>query len=1025
MRNLALSIILAFSALLSYAQTTTTTAGKATLNGKILESENGESLVKATVMIMTPDTAKMVKGGTTALDGSFSIKNIEDGNYIVKVSYVGYHNFYRALSVKYNTLATMNLGTVLMVPSSVELSAATVTAQIPEVEVKDDTLMFNADAFKVPEGSVLEDLVKKLPGVEIDENGGITVNGKTVRRILVDGKEFFGNDRDMAMKNIPTEIIKKIKTYERKSDQARLTGIDDGNDETVLDLTIKKGMKNSWVGNLGGGYGTRNRYSARGQINRFQDDFQANVMTNFGNVGGGRGGGGGGNGNNVNGQTGGRIMYNIPDKLEVGGNFRYNYRWSESWTKTASENYTNVNASFNNRYSKNASKSNSFSGDFKLEWKIDSVTTLVIRPNFSFGNSSSSSSNNSASFKKDPFNYKGVIDPLNKEDYALIPDSVKVNESNSSNKNDGTNHNFSTNVQLVRRIKGDPLFGEGTPTGENGRNVSVRANFSTSGNGSNAWNNSFTTYHQLNDSTDLQFRLRKSPSWNRTVSAGVTYAEPILRSYFPGLSEENRPVYGTLFAQVNYGYNYNKRHSDGNNYDFAENDDIGEKIWDYYELSGHLPDTLQLQNFLSSRLSRFSDNTNNTHNVEFSLRYNIPRKINFNAGVQMENQTQSVHQIYMNKDLSGSRNFTRVSPTLNAQYYFSSQHTLRATYRGNSQQPNLTDMFDVEDDSNPLNIRRGNPDLTPSFRNNMSLEYNNYFQETRQSYNLGVNYSNTLNGIETMTEYNEQTGGRISTPVNIDEADWNTSVNAGFNTPLGWEKLTANIRGNYSFNHNVGYINQNKETLKNYVQSHRVGGNLTLTMRLNNIDVRANGSFNWNKSRSELVVSSNQTNYSFNYGLSSTGNFDNGFGYSTDISVRSRRGLSSAAMNTNEVLWNAQISYRFLKRKATITIQANDILNKRSNINRNINANGRTDTENNGIYSYYLATFQYRFTLFGTREARRQLRQEQEEIRESYQNERTSERGNGGNRGGRSEGGNRGGAGGGNRGGGFGGGGRF
>lgn len=1022
MKKIALSLLFL---LISTAFATAQNAGKATVTGKVIESETGEILVRATVMLMTPDSTKMLKGGVTDEKGMFSIKNVEDGTYVTKVSYVGYHNFFRPIVVKRNTISTLNVGTVMMIPNSVELKAATVTAQIPEVEVKDDTLMFNADAFKVPEGSVLEDLVKKLPGVEIDENGAITVNGKSVKRILVDGKEFFGNDQSMAMKNLPTEIIKKIKTYERKSDQARLTGIDDGNDETVLDLTIKPGMKNSWVGNIGGGYGTHDRYSARGQVNRFQDNFQANVMTNFGNVGGGRGGGGGGNGNNISGQTGGRIMYNIPDKLEIGGNFRYNYRWSESWTKTASENYTNVNASFSNRFSKNASNSNSFSGDFKVEWKIDSVTTLVVRPNFSFGNSHSNSSNQNASFKKDPYKYKDVVDALDSAQYNnFIPDSVKVNESKSQNWNDGTNHNFSTNVQLVRRIKGAPLFGESAPTGQNGRNVSIRANFSTSGNGSKAWNQSFTKYHQLNDSTDLQFRLRDTPSWNRSFSTGFTYAEPVLRTYFDALSEENgRDVYGTLFAQINYGYNYNKRHSDGNTYDFAEDDNIGEKIWDYYELSGELPDTLQLQNFLSSRLSRFSDNSNSTHNVEFSLRYSIPRKINFNAGIQLENQTQSVHQIYMGKDVEGSRNFTRVSPTLNAQYYFSSRHTLRATYRGNSQQPNLTDMFDVMDDSNPLNIRYGNPDLTPSFRNNMSLDYNNYFEETKQSYNLGVNYSNTLNGIETMTEYNELTGGRTSKPVNIDEADWNTSVNAGFNTPLGWEKLTANIRGNYGFNHNVGYIYQNQKTLKNYVESHRVGANLSLTMRLSQIDVRANGNFNWNKSKSELVASSNQSNYSFSYGLSSTGNFENGFGYSTDISVRSRRGLSSAAMNTNEVIWNAQVSYRFLKRKATVTLQAYDLLNKRSNINRNISANGRTDTENNGIYSYYLATFQYRFNIFGTREARRALRQEQQEIRESYENERPEgERGNRGERGER--GGNRGGNGGGNRGG-FGGGGRF
>ncbi len=932
------------------------------LKGKVVDSENGDPLMRSTVMVMSPDTAKMVTGNVTNEDGTFNIKNVKDGKYVVKISYVGYHNFYRAITVNSKASASLAVGTVMLVPNSIELKQAVVTAQIPEVEVKDDTLMFNADAFKVPEGSVLEDLVKKLPGVEIDENGGITVNGKAVKKILVDGKEFFGNDQNMAMKNLPTEIIKKIKTYEKKSDLARLTGIDDGEEETVLDLTIKKGMKNSWIGNVGGGYGTHDRYALRGQVNRFQDNFQSNVVTNFGNVGGGRGGGGG-NGNNTNGQLGGRIMYQIPDKLEVGGNFSYNYRKSDNWTRTSSENYTNVNASFQNSYSETLSHSNTFNGEFKAEWKIDSVTTVIFRPNISWGTSDNNSSNINSSFKRDPFSFNGVLDPLSNEDRALIDDSVKVNDNESRNWSDGDNHNLSGSLTFNRRLRGNPWFGEGGPTGYNGRNISLRLNGTTSGNGSKSWNQSNVIYHQKNDSTDLTFRLRNNPSSNKNYSAGLTYSEPIIRG---------------LFAQLNYSYNYSNRHTDGETFDFAEIDAIGQKIWDYYELSGELPDSLQMENFRSKSLSRYSDNTNKINRAEFQLRLNAGI-VNATAGVNIENQTQEIRQIYMNKDLDLSRNFTRVSPTLNAQLRFTRQHTLRMTYRGNSQQPSLTDLFDIEDNSNPLNIRRGNPNLKPSFNNNFSLDYNNYFQETKRSYNFRFTFSNTLNSIESMTEYNEETGGRITTPMNLEDPDWNIGTNAGFNTPVIWEKLTASINGNYSFNNNIGYLYQNNHTLKNTVRSNRAGGRLSLTWRATYFDIRANGGINWNNSHSDLVESSNQSNYTFNYGLSTTGNFENGFGYSTDISVRSRRGYSSAAMNTNELIWNAQVSYRFLKRKATISLQTFDILNKQSNIQRSVNANGRRDTENNSIHSYAMLNFQYRFNVFGNREARANMRQQRME----------------------------------------------
>ena len=198
------------------------------VKGKVIDSENGESLMRSSVMIMTPDSSRMVTGGTTNDGGEFNIKNVKDGSYVVRVSYVGYHDFFRKIDVKSSeNKGALTVGTVMMTPNSIELKQTVVTAQLKEVEVKEDTLIFNADAFKVPEGSVLEDLIKKLPGVEITD-GVIKVNGKTVKKILVGGKEFFGNDQNMSLKNLPSEIVDKVKTYDKQSDFSRITGIDDG-----------------------------------------------------------------------------------------------------------------------------------------------------------------------------------------------------------------------------------------------------------------------------------------------------------------------------------------------------------------------------------------------------------------------------------------------------------------------------------------------------------------------------------------------------------------------------------------------------------------------------------------------------------------------------------------------------------------------------------------------------------------------------------------------------------------------------
>ena len=927
------------------------------LRGKVIDSENGEALMRSTVLVMTTDTAKMVTGGTTNEDGSFSVKNVKDGTYLVKISYIGYHNFFRQITInRANNNGNHTLGTVLLVPNTIELKQAVVTAQMKEVEVKEDTIIFNADAFKVPEGSVLEELIRKLPGAEVADDGTVKINGKTVKKFLVEGKEFFGNDQSMAMKNIPTEIVDKIKTYEKQSDLSRITGIDDGEEETVIDLSIKKGMKQGWFGNVDLGYGSEDRYAERVMVNRFADKIQANVIGSLNNTNsqtGGGGGRGGNNGNTTVGQAGGRLVVDL-DNFELGGNIRYNYRKSDVRTYNSTQNFVSTNSSFSNSLSNSLNKNNSVNGDFKVEWKIDSLTTLLFRPNFSFGDTDSESSNTSATFNDDPYQ-NGISNPLAQIDD--ISNDIKINENVSSNWSDGSSYNLSGNLTLNRQLGGNPWFGESVEEGKrSGRNISLRLSGGTSGNKNKNYSHSNVIYHQRNDSTDLTYRFRNNPSDNRNYSLGFTYSEPILRN---------------LFAQVNYSYNYSKRHSDGQTYDFAKVDSIGQILWDNYGQYGMLaPNYFE---FLSDSLSRYTDNINKTHNIDFSLRY-ITSLLNISAGIRIEQQNQKMVYQYQGLDTIASRNFARISPTLNARFRFTKQHTLRLTYRGSTSQPDMTDLFNLTDNSNPLNIREGNPNLKPSFTNNINADYNNYFTATSQTLFGRFSFSNTLNSISNRTEYNEETGGQTTRPENIN-GNWNISGNIGFNTPLGWDKLMLNTNTSASLRHNVGYIYQNHETFKNLVKQTSLGENLSLTLRLNYFDIRANGSLTWSKSTSDIVEASNQNTFNFHYGLSSSGNFDNGFGFSTDIGMSSRRGYSSASMNTNELIWNAQISYRFLKnRQATLSLQAFDILHNRSNISRAITAYSRRDTETNSINSYVMAHFIYRLNMFGNKEARQNLR---------------------------------------------------
>ena len=930
--------------LLLFCATAQMATAQTLLKGKVVDSENGEALLRSTVLVMTPDTARMVTGGTTANDGSFNLKNVKDGTYLLKISYVGYHNFYRTINVKSaENKGTMAIGTVMLVPNTVELKQAVVTAQMKEVEVKEDTLIFNADAFKVPEGSVLEELIKKLPGVTI-EDGVIKVNGKTVKKILVGGKEFFGNDQNMSMKNLPAEIVDKVKTYDKQSDFSRITGIDDGEEETVIDLTIKKGMQKGWFGNVDAGYGSYDRYSGRVMVNRFKEKFQSNVLGSQNNTGN--------NGNTTNKQIGGRLVFDVKN-FEFGGNIRYNYNKSDNQTFNSTQNFVSTNASFSNSHNKNINRNTNVNGDFKAEWRIDSLTTLVFQPRFSKGDSKSSSQNASATFNDDPYQ-NGITDPLNQ--MGDIDEAIKINENLSRNWSDGDNYNISGNLMLNRQLGGGPWFGPKAVTGRNGRNISLRFNGSVSDNKNKSFNFSDVIYHQREGATDLTFRHRNNPSDNKNYSLGLSYSEPILRN---------------LFAQLNYSYNYSKRHSDGQTYDFAKEDEIGQELWENYGQYGMLPPNYF--EFLSDSLSRYTDNINKTHNIDFSLRF-ITSLLNISAGIRIEQQNQEMKYQYQGLDTIASRNISRITPSLNARFRFSRQHTLRITYRGNSSQPDMTDLFTLTDNSNPLNIREGNPNLKPSFTHNINLDYNNYFEATRQSVFGRFSYNTTRNSISNRTEYIEETGGQITRPENIN-GNWSISGNIGFNTPLGWEKLTLNTNTTASLRHNVGYIYQNKATYKNDVKQSSLGENLSITLRLGNFDVRANGSINWSKTSSGMVAANNQSTYNYHYGLSSTGNFNSGFGFSTDINMSSRRGYSSANMNTNELIWNAQVSYRFLsKKQATVSLQAYDLLHKRSNISRTISAYSRQDRETNSIYSYVMAHFIYRFNLFGDKNSRQNLR---------------------------------------------------
>src|SRR5574344_1323583 len=389
------------------------------VSGTILEDETNEVVIAATVRILSLPDSSMVAGAATTTDGSFNIKKVKAGKYALKITYIGYRTRVLELDLTNKKDKNVELGYMYIIPDSKMMKEVTVRANAAQVQVKGASLVYNASAYRVPEGSVLEDLIKKLPGAKVDENGNITINGKTMKKILVEGKEFFLDDPNMALKNIPTNMIDKIKTYDRKSDFARVTGIDDGEEETVLDLTVKKGMNNGWFGNFDAGYGTEDRWSNRITVNRFTDNSQYTLTGGANNTGdmgfgggGGRGGWGGrGGGGLRNSKNVGFNFAKDTEKLEAGGSVRYNYNGNDTQNWSSTKSFVTERGSFSNSHSANRSGANNWNANFRMEWRPDSMTNIIFRPSGSFTKNKGYSNNSSATFNDDPNPL--TDDPLN------------------------------------------------------------------------------------------------------------------------------------------------------------------------------------------------------------------------------------------------------------------------------------------------------------------------------------------------------------------------------------------------------------------------------------------------------------------------------------------------------------------------------------------------------------------------------------------------------------------------------------
>ena len=952
MKKSILMMLLLLVSIASFAQ-------ERLVSGAIIDRDTKDPVEQVTVQLLKTDST-YVTGAISNEKGLFHLNAPGNGKYLLKITSVGYKPTVKRVVIEQDK--NLALGNVVIGADAIMLKGAVVTAMAQKVTLKEDTFVYNSAAYRTPEGSVVEELVKRLPGAEVSDDGTIKINGKEVKKILVDGKEFMTGDTKTALKNLPTSIIDKIKAYDEKSDLSKVTGIDDGEEQTVLDFNVKKGMNKGLMSNIDLGIGNKDRYSARGMggyfnsNNRFMLFGNANNTSDRGFGGGGpRRGFGGGNGLNASKMLAANYNYEEKNKFKFNTSLRWNHSDGDVWSRRSSENFLGSSSSFSNSLNQSFSRSDSWNGNIRLEWMPDTMTNILFRPSISWTTNDSRSTGLSASFNQDPYQYSD--DPLSDEGIEKMDEvDAVVNRQKSVSLSNSKNNNIRGMLQLNRKLN------------NKGRNVTLRmdAKYTDKDSKSISLQNAHLYLVQNEaglDSTYQTNRYNLTPSKDYSYSAQATYSEPLWKA---------------TFLQFSYKFTYSYSKSDRSTYDFSKYSFGG--ITPQYGAWGNYLGRLdgELGDYRDDKLSRYSEYRNYTHDIQVMMRF-IRQKYNLNFGVMIQPQRSKFIQDYQGKYVDTVRTVTNVSPTLDFRYRFSKMSNLRVNYRGTTSQPSISQLLNIVDDSDPLNVSMGNPGLKPSFTQNFRLFYNNFVQNHNKGVMTYINFSTTSNSISNKVTYDETTGGRITRPENIN-GNWNVMGAFMFNCSIDSAGVwNINTDTNLGYNHYVSYLSLDKsqDSQKNTTQNTTWNERLSLSYRNDWLELSLDGTLAYNHAKNKLQPNSNLDTWQFSYGPSMTLTAPWGTSLNTSLSCSSRRGYSDESMNTDEFVWNAQLSQGFLKGKPlTVMLQFYDLLHQQSTFSRAISSISRTDTEYNAINSYAMLHVVYRMNLFGGKDARKGNREE-------------------------------------------------
>jgi hypothetical protein len=886
-----------------------------TIQGTLKDSIAGRALNAATVSLVYANDSSLVSFSRTNEAGVFNFKNVAPGSYLISVSYVGY--IPKWVPVLTATEKTVEMGVIFMNDVNT-MSTVTVTARRPPVVINGDSVEFNSENFKTAPNAVVEDLLKKMPGMEVDKSGGITVNGKTVTKVFVNGKEFFSGDPKMATKNLPADAVDKIQVYDRKSDQAMFTGIDDGSEETAINLKLKKDRNKSTFGKLSGGAGTPNVFDAQGNINVINNDeqfsaigganntnrqnFSGRNIVNFSGGGGGRPGAGAGVTVSFSGGSGDTDAnaQGIAETFSIGGNysnlfndkkteFNANLSVSDVTRNNNSSSFTQ-NLTPGNAFNR-ISNSNSIAGN--KQQNFGSTIDHKVTDNFSFRFTPSIGLQQTTNYSED-----------STQTYLTNGSLLNSNTTIASSASDAVN---AASTLLLRK-----------KFAKKGRTLS--STITQSFNRSNSTGNQFTeqlTYNKnvlTNDSILDQKNIRKGE--NTSYSANLIYTEPLGKK---SLLEFNSYISKSIGSSSRKIYDYN-----------SLTDDYGN---------------------LNTRLTNEFNSEYTYSGGGMSYRSN-QKKYNFATGVSLQNAVLDGENISLKTRLSQS--FQDILPNATFRYNFSQTKNFNLDYRTSTNQPSITQLQPVLDQSNINRQSIGNPDLKRSYVHNLNIRFFSSKILAGKSFFSTLNASTTNNSI---VNYDSVLPNRtiLTRPVNVNGA---YRINGSMNYGFGIKKLKSRLSFglNAGLNNNISYANGLLNTIVTkstgpsmsytYIVDDVIDINLTARYSFSNTNNAINPTLNTNFLTK--VFGADMTNYlPFNIVLNQSFNY----------AINTGR---AEGFNTAIPIWNASFSKFFLKNKrAEIKMSAFDLLNKNIGISRNVSQNQIVDRSYNVISQYFLLSFTY------------------------------------------------------------------